>query len=252
MVSGRLGGMGERRPKRSKGPPARPGGPQAVVYLRVSTGPQELGLEAQDAAVRASAERMGLPIASIHVDQGVSGAAGLEERVGLQAALAELRSRDVLLVAKRDRLARNVTELAFIERAIESKGARIVSAAGEGSAEEDTPADQLMRRMIDAFAEFELSMIRARTKAALAAKKCRGERVGNVPYGKQLDAGGQLVDCLEELEVIRAVAGEVVEGGTHRELVRRLRVRGIVSPRSGKPLALWQVQKILRRLNKEA
>jgi DNA invertase Pin-like site-specific DNA recombinase len=60
----------------------------------------------------------------------------------------------VLLVAKRDRIGRlDPLPMAMIESAVRRKRARIVSAAGEGT-ENDDPSSILMRRMIDAFAEY--------------------------------------------------------------------------------------------------
>ena len=50
--------------------------------------------------------------------------------------------------------------------------------------EDDDPSSILMRRMIDAFAEYEKLIIGARTKSGLAAKRRRGEKTGGmVPYG---------------------------------------------------------------------
>ena len=82
----------------------------------------------------------------------------------------------MLLVAKRDRLGRDVIAVAMIERLIAKRGARVVSAAGEGT-DSDDPSALLMRRLIDSFAEYERALIAARTRAALAAKRRRGERV---------------------------------------------------------------------------
>jgi DNA invertase Pin-like site-specific DNA recombinase len=77
----------------------------------------------------------------------------------------------------------------MIEAAVARRKARIVSAAGEGT-EGDGPSDVLMRRIVDAFAEYERLVIRARTKAALGAKKARRERTGSIPYGVQLAEDG--------------------------------------------------------------
>ncbi|MBK8696886.1 MAG: recombinase family protein [Deltaproteobacteria bacterium] len=59
--------------------------------------------------------------------------------------------------------------------------ARVVSADGVGNG--DTPADQFMRTILDGAAAYERELIRARTRAALKAKRARGERAGNVPWG---------------------------------------------------------------------
>jgi DNA invertase Pin-like site-specific DNA recombinase len=96
------------------------------------------------------------------------------------------------LVAKRDRLGRYVIAVAMIERLVTKSGARVVSAAGEGT-DSDDPAALLMRRLIDSFAEYERALIAARTRAALAAKRRRGERVsGIIPFGYQLADDGRV------------------------------------------------------------
>ena len=111
-------------------------------------------------------------------------------RTVLLDALAALARGDILLVAKRDRLSRgDMMTTAMIEAAVERAGARIVSAAGEGT-ESDDPASVLMRRIVDAFGEYERLLIKARTRAALLAKKARGERYGQVPYGRRLAGDG--------------------------------------------------------------
>jgi DNA invertase Pin-like site-specific DNA recombinase len=152
----------------------------AVIYRRVSTGEQAesgLGLEAQAATCQAAASRLGLTVAGTFTDAGVSGSTEGVDRAGFMAALEGLGSGDVLLVAKRDRLGRDVIAVAMLERLVEKKGARIVSAAGEGTESSD-PSAVLMRRMVDAFAEYERLLIGARTRAALGALKARGVKLG--------------------------------------------------------------------------
>src|SRR5580693_3786511 len=165
---------------------------RVVIYLRVSTDEQAesgLGLEAQLAACKAMAARMGWEVVVI-LEDAMSGGLPLEKRTILMDALAELGKGDVLLVAKRDRLSRgDMMTTAMIEAAVQRAGARVVSAAGEGT-ESDDPASVLMRRIIDAFGEYERLLIKARTRAALRAKKARGERYGQVPYGRRLAGDG--------------------------------------------------------------
>jgi DNA invertase Pin-like site-specific DNA recombinase len=162
--------------------------PDAKAYLRVSDDKQAesgLGLAAQEEACRRCAERLGLELVAVFAttDEGVSSVDPLDKRPELLEAIAALGKGDVLVVAKRDRLGRDPIIVAMIEAAVARKGARIVSACGEGTGG-DGPTDVLMRRIVDAFAEYERLVIRARTKAALAVKKSRGERLdGHTPYG---------------------------------------------------------------------
>lgn len=219
----------------------------AVAYLRVSTDRQELGPEAQRAAIEAWAAREGVTVAAWHVDAGVSGAAAIADRPELVAALASLtvHRAGVLVVAKRDRLARDVMSAAMLERMALDAGARIVSAAGEGTDSAD-PSAVLLRTMVDAFAQYERAMIAARTKAALGAKRARGERAGTVPYGFTSDAAGRLSPCPAERAVIAQVHALRAAGVTLRGIVAELARAGVVG-RTGNALAMAQVQNILAR-----
>ena len=82
----------------------------------------------------------------------------------------------------------------------------MVSAAGEGT-DSDDPSAMLMRRLIDSFAEYERLIISARTRAALDAKRRRGERVsGLVPFGYTLAQDGRTLEAnAEEAQVIETI-----------------------------------------------
>ena len=219
----------------------------AVGYIRVSTDDQALGPEAQRAALEAWAARNGADLVAIFEDLGVSGAAALDRRPGLLAAVDALADHDagVLVVAKRDRLARDTMAAAMIERLADRAGARIVSADGVGDG--DGPESLLMRRIVDAFAEYERSLIRGRTRAALAAKKARGERAGEVPFGSRVAADGRTLEAdASEAAVVDAVRELRAAGLSIRGIAAELDRRGFRS-RAGKPLAATQVARILER-----
>ena len=199
-----------------------------IAYLRVSTDQQTqsgAGLDAQhDACLRVAGE-----LAGVYRDEGVSGKTGLDKRPALLDAIAELGKGDVLIVAKRDRLGRDPLVVAMIESAVQRKGARIVSAAGEGT-DSDSPTDILMRRMVDAFAEYERLVIGARTRAALQAKKQRGERTGSIPYGCRLaDNGVDLIKDESEQEVLKIIIDLNSKGLSLRNIASRLTSKGYQS-----------------------
>lgn len=224
----------------------RPGSPSlAVAYLRVSTDRQELGPEAQRAALQAWADRAGVTIAAWHTDSGVSGASELADRPGLAAALGALRAlgAGVLAVARRDRLARDVGVAAAIDRAVDQCGAQVVSADGAGNGA--SPADAFLRTIMDGAAQYERALIRARTRAALAAKKARGERAGTVPYGYTADDQGKLSPHPGEQAIIAQVHALRAAGLSLRGIVSELARAGLVG-RTGRPLALPQVARIVR------
>lgn len=186
----------------------------AIGYLRVSKAEgQELGPEAQRAAIEAWATRNGVAVMSWY-EEHLCGATAIEDRTALLSAIDALAEHGagVMVVAKRDRLARDVVASAMIERLVVRNGARVVSAAGEGT-DADDPSSMLMRRMVDAFAEYERHIIIARTKAALAVKKSRGELVGSVPYGFALDADNIHLVPLESEQVVIRTAKSLRELG---------------------------------------
>ena len=166
-----------------------------AAVLRVSTSKQVdsgLGLDAQREAIAAFAKREGFSVVSEWSDEG-SGAACMDKRPGLSGAVAAVLSdeADFIVVAKMDRLSRDPLCQMTIERLLAKKDSRVLSAAGEGT-EDDSPAAVLMRRILAAVSENEKALVSVRTKAALAMKKARGERLGRPPFGFCVDAEGHL------------------------------------------------------------
>lgn len=142
---------------------------RVVAYYRVSTEGQSrsgLGLEAQRNAVETLCASRGWEIveAFTEVESGKRA-----DRPQLTAALHHAKvTGSVLVVAKLDRLSRNVAFLA----ALQDSGARFLAA--------DMPeANELTVHIMAAVAQAERKAISKRTKEALAAAKARGQRLGN-------------------------------------------------------------------------
>ena len=160
--------------------PTQAAGQPCVAYYRVSTekqGRSGLGLDAQRSAVARHIAQRGGCLASefVEVESGRK-----KDRPQLAAALAAARAhRAVLVIAKLDRLARNVH---FVSGLMES-GVEFVAA--------DMPTvNRLTVHILAAVAEEEARMISARTKAALAAAKARGVRLGNPNLARRLAGAG--------------------------------------------------------------
>jgi DNA invertase Pin-like site-specific DNA recombinase len=140
-----------------------------VSYLRVSTdrqGKSGLGLEAQRKAVEdyLNGGNWELIAEFVEVETGKR-----DDRPKLQEALHRAKvTGAALVIAKLDRLSRN---LAFIAT-LQDSGARFVAA--------DMPeANETMIQFMAVIAQHERKMISTRTKAALAAAKARGTKLGN-------------------------------------------------------------------------
>jgi len=225
----------------------KPGNPLlAVAVLRVSTDDQNLGPEAQRASIAAWAARTGVSVVSWHEDR-LSGATPPEERPGLMEALAAVRQHRAgrLVAAKRDRIARDVVIAATVEQLARDAGARVVTADGLGV--EDTPEANLMRGLMDLFAQYERALIRARTKAALTVKRARGERFSRrAPLGYRLEADRLVEDPAERatLERIRLMRAE---GTSLAQVALRLNQEGVTC-RGGR----WHVTTLARVLRRVA
>ena len=145
-----------------------------VAYLRVSTERQQrsgLGIEAQRAAIARFAETEGLTIVAEFVEAETGkGADALDRRPQLAAALAAAAQRKCsVVVSKLDRLSRDV---AFVSGLMAQRVPFIVAELGRD-------ADPFMLHLYAALAEKERRLISERTRAALAAKRANGARLGN-------------------------------------------------------------------------
>ena len=177
-----------------------------TIYTRCSTDEQAasgLGLAAQMAACESFATKAGHSITGVFTDAGISGAAGLEDRPGLMAAIAGLRRGDAIVIAKRCRLGRDQMAILMIEKAVSRKGATILCSDGVGNT--DDPTGQLMKGIVDQFGIYERAMIRSRTKAALATKRKAGELAGEIPFGWVADDTGKLFEVAAEQAILRII-----------------------------------------------
>jgi len=212
----------------------------AVGAVRVSKDDQTLSPEAQRDAMTRWCEAHGVRLAAVFEDLDVSGGAPLDKRPGMLAALDALpvHAAGLLLVAKRDRLSRDPITSAMIERLAQRHGARVASCAGEGT-DADDPASVLMRRMVDAFSEYERQLIKARTRDALAVLRKRGVRLGGEALGWRRtdatdEAGRRVVaEVQDEAAAVRRILALRGEGRTLRAIAATLTGEGFQTKRGG-------------------
>ena len=84
-----------------------------------------------------------------------------------------------------------------------------------------SPEGRLVRGVLDLFAEYERAMIKARTKAALAAKRRRGERTGGIPLGFR-SVNGHLEKDVVEQYAIQRVRYLSAAGYSRRQITREM------------------------------
>lgn len=220
-----------------------------VGYLRVSTkgqGESGLGLEAQQTAIEAYARQHGAKITALYVEVE---SGKLADRPELAKALAHARrGKATLVVAKLDRLARNVEFLA-----------RVLNAGTEFVACDNPVANRLTLHILAAVAEAEAMAISQRTKAALAAYKARGGKLGGeLPQCRNLTpaaiAKGRERSALARAKAASEAYADLAptmkawraEGQTLEGIAGKLNAGGHTT-RRGRPWNPVQVARVLER-----
>lgn len=225
---------------------------QLVGYVRVSTkgqGASGLGLEAQQAAIDGHAAHNNAKVVRVYteVESGRK-----NDRPELANALAHAkRAKATLVVAKLDRLGRNV---AFLSALMQAKVDFV--------AVDNPAANKLTLHILAAVAEAEAEAISARTKAALGAYKARGGKLGaTLPQCRNLNQAARVRGAKAAGESIRAKATEAY--ADLFPLLRELNSKGLSqyaiadelnrlghTTRRGKPWNQVQVGRVLQRLEK--
>jgi len=206
-----------------------------IAYFRVSTdrqGRSGLGLDAQrEAVLRHVGSNRGELIGEFcEIESGRR-----NDRPQLAAAIsATKRAKATLIIAKLDRLARNVH---FVSGLMES-GVDFVAA--------DNPhANKLMVHMLAAFAEHEREQISQRTKDALAAAKARGIRLGR--NGADRLAPAYRAEAIERARQLAPVLAELRAAGmSARQIAAELTARKIATPGGGR----WHAQAVIRMIGR--
>lgn len=221
--------------------------PPLVAYLRVSTqrqGESGLGLDAQRTAIERFSAATGRQLIETYteIESGRR-----PDRPQLAKALAHAkRIRGALVVAKLDRLARNVH---FLSGLLEA-GVDFVAC--------DQPsANRLTLHILAAVAEDEARRISERTRAALAAAKARGVILGRDNLTAEGRARGAIAGgkaardraAAELAEVLPIVQELHAAGLSQRAIAARLNEAGHLT-RTGRPWHQIAVRRLIDRLAK--
>jgi DNA invertase Pin-like site-specific DNA recombinase len=211
-----------------------------VSYIRVSTQKQGmfgLGMEAQQKAVQQYLAEQGSELIAEFVEVE-SGRKTDKQRPELAKALEACKKhKAVLVVAKLDRLARNVH---FISGLMESKVKFLALDMPE--------ANELTLHVMAAFAEHEAKRISERTKAALAVAKERGVKLGTAGAANlqpNIELRQQQAQAFAE-SLSGIFEGFKLRELTQRQMVAELNQLGIKTARGGS-WSLVQVQRILNK-----
>ncbi len=217
----------------------------AIGYIRISLEDEgSLSLDYQEAAIREYAEKAGLMLLRIEADNGISGKS-IKKRPGVQAVLQAVDRQECnsVLVFKSDRLSRDGIESLQIENLMLRKGVDYLSVT-EGNLALDAPDDEFMRFIRAGLNQRERRVISLRTRAALARKRQKGERLGRPRYGWKVE-NGELVPVPVEQKTIARMVALRQKGYSSREIVRALADEGYRT-RTGRIFNQTEICRILR------
>jgi DNA invertase Pin-like site-specific DNA recombinase len=136
-----------------------------IGYARCSTERQDL------TAQRRTLSDLGVPDDRVYLDHGLTGRN--RSRPGLTQALAALREGDTLVVPKLDRLARSVPDARAIGDSLAARGVRL--SLGGTVYDPADPMGKCFFNILATFAEFEVDLLRMRTREGMAIARAKGK-----------------------------------------------------------------------------
>ena len=207
---------------------------RAVAYVRVSTGKQDLSLDAQEERVRLYCQTYGLELVEIIRERSVSGKLKLSKRPEGKR-IAELTEAGVchIVALKLDRLFRNAGDaLAHVDEWEHAGISLHLVDMGGQSVNTGSSMGKMLITMLAGFAEFERNMIVERTSAALSYKKAHGQVYNSAPYGKDI-VDGMLVPNAAEQRVIARMTALRADGVSYNRIADALNSDGVATKKNG-------------------
>src|SRR5215216_5926351 len=182
-----------------------------IGYARCSTDQQDLAVQ------QAMLQALGVAPERIYMDRGLTGTT--RARPGLDQALAAVRAGDTLVVPKLDRLARSVPDARQIADALVARGVKL--ALGTSVYDPTDPMGKMFFNILATFAEFEVDLLRLRTREGMAIARAKGRLRGKQPklsarqqaHLVQLNQSGQhtIAELAELFSVSRPTVYRVLE-----------------------------------------
>lgn len=225
---------------------------KVAAYVRVSTdgqvGEDRFGLATQKADIKAFAKREGYRIVAWFSDEGVSGST--LERPGLQDLMRRGSEGEfeAMVVAKMDRLSRDLMAQLWLEKELLKVNIEIISASEPFRGQD--PMNVLFRQIIGAFAQFERCRITERLSGGRKQKAGQGGYAGGAAAlgyrsargTKRLEVDTDKANTVKRIFAIR----EEWPDASLRDIAEMLNSEGLLTTQ-GKPFMAMQVKRVLDR-----
>ena len=227
---------------------------RAAAYIRVSTETQAdkgLGADIQREQIERFCQDSGWELVAVYEDPGVSGASMPAERPALWKLMkaAEAGAFEKVVIARLDRLARDLFIQELIRRDLRGMKVAVVSIAEPYSDDEDT--GQMITQIIGAVAEYDKKKIVRRLQNGRKAKRQRGGYMGGptVPLGLRVQGEGREADLVpdEQAPVVQRIFREYARGYSMKTMADRLQAAGVATKAGGE----WTQQQVANVLHND-
>ena len=176
---------------------------RVAIYARVSTSEQTV--DPQLDALRGYAAARRLDVVEEYIDHGVSGSKDRRPALDELMAKAKRRSFDAVAVVKLDRLARSTRHLTQLAGELDALGVDLI--VTDQGIDTSTPAGRLLFNVLAAIGEFELDLIKERTRAGLRAARKRGRRLGRPRVQVRVEEAQKRLHAGESLSSVAKALG---------------------------------------------
>jgi site-specific DNA recombinase len=223
----------------------------AIGYVRVSTMEQAtegVSLDAQREAIEAYCKLRGFELVAIVDDAGVSAGKALSTRPGGEALLSTLARKEAAHVVayKLDRLFRDAADCLDQTAQWDKRGValHLIDMGGQ-AIDTSTAMGRFFLTVMAGAAEMERNLVRERTRAAMAHKRDRGERIsGKAPFGCRFE-GGMVVKCEKEQSILTDIQALRADGLSYQKIANELTRRGVWT-RGGKGYSKQGIAQLLK------
>ena len=214
---------------------------KAIGYASINTlnpHPDRLNLEDQERMIREYAAQQGMELIDVYSEVKSTNNDLRHPKLAQMLGLAAEGEIDTVIIARLDRLTRNIRYLnAIVGEICGQYGVDLISIE-EGL---NTSADsgRMAINMIDIFTKWDTKRISDRTREIIARKRERGERVGHAPFGYTY-SNKKLIAVDSELKTVALIREQRDSGYSYHKIAKYLNERKIPSKRGG----IWYAETV--------
>ena len=214
---------------------------RAIGYARLNSigmQPKNLDLNHQEELIREYVAKKGWTLVDIFREVTTSSSVRIQPKLDEIIAESGIGKFDALIVARLDRVTRNIRELDhFLTEVCQKNGVSLISI--EEGLDTSTRAGRKAIELVDIIAKWDTKRISDRTREIIARKRAKGERVGHAPFGYTY-RDKKLVGMDDEQKVIRIICDKREEGLSYHRIAKYLNEQQIASKRGG----IWYAETV--------